>query len=454
MQHTYIIPEWNLARLRQDIDKLNKRASKLKVAGISIVISPAYQELEWINPKARKLEPKWFADHDISFNEDNERVVGEPREFMSGECAQLTGRSRQWVYAAVNGETPKFAGWMLTGVLEPLTLDDGTTENLVRTVPGYTVPLVYRNRVGECDHCKTIRRRVETFVVQHEDGRTKMVGRQCLKDFLGHADPHALAKLAELLCELSSLCDSAGNEDWLGGGCYVPNAWTLHYFLTVTSAVIRKEGWLSKTKAREQDRQSTSDHVCYFLNPPFGKEAKAEWERYCDEINAILEDPTHEQAAQAAIDWAKGLEPKDTEDYLYNVNLIARAGFVKDRTVGLSCSMLTAHRRAIEAFEEKKNRPVSEHVGQIGEKVELEVTCHKVISHEGQYGSTGIHKMTDTKGNDFTWFASSATTWLEEGLQYQIKGTVKDHGEYQGRKQTVLTRVKIIKDHAHVHRDA
>ena len=32
------------------------------------------------------------------------------------------------------------------------------------------------------------------------------------------------------------------------------------------------------------------------------------------------------------------------------------------------------------------------------------------------------------------------------GKTYKVKGTVKEHGEYQGRKQTVLSRVAILSE--------
>lgn len=451
MLHTYIIPEANLPKLQEDLAKLNKRAGKLKVTPITLEATHAYQELEYIDPTRPKLEPRWFTDHELSYTAvgSDIKVVGAERTFISGLAAQLTGRIRQWVYITVAGETPKFAGWSLVGCLEPLTLEDGSAKNIVRTVPGHTIPAEYRNRIGECDHCNAIRRRKETFVVQHEDGRCKMVGRQCIKDFLGHKDPHSLARMAEWLMELAGLCEGAEKEDWMGGGGREPNSWSLDYFLKITSAVIRKEGWLSRTKAQEFDKTPTSSYIMFYLSPPpSNREAAENHQKYKAEIDTILTDPIHEQDAGKALDWCKELEPKDGEDYLYNINLVARSGYVKDKTVGLAASILAAYRRATGQVEEPKGpRPVSQHIGAVKDKLELDVQCKKVISVEGMYGSTGIHKMEDDVGNSLTWFASGGTTWLHEGGYYRIKGTVKAHDEYKGQKQTILTRVKILKEY-------
>jgi hypothetical protein len=50
--------------------------------------------------------------------------------------------------------------------------------------------------------------------------------------------------------------------------------------------------------------------------------------------------------------------------------------------------------------------------------------------------------MEDDKGNQFKWFASKYSG-MEVGKTYKIRGTVKAHDEYQGRKQTALTRCKV-----------
>ena len=56
------------------------------------------------------------------------------------------------------------------------------------------------------------------------------------------------------------------------------------------------------------------------------------------------------------------------------------------------------------------------------------------------YGTTFLYRFVDDAGNVFVWKASGAYN-VFDGVT--IKGTVKDHSEYQGVKQTVLTRCKI-----------
>lgn len=90
---------------------------------------------------------------------------------------------------------------------------------------------------------------------------------------------------------------------------------------------------------------------------------------------------------------------------------------------------------------EIRARVESEWVGEIKEKVELDVYIDSVRTLDGTYGLTYMYKMTDSNGNDILWYASRNAL---EGLNnIKIIGTVKSHGEYNGRKQTVLTRVKV-----------
>jgi hypothetical protein len=48
--------------------------------------------------------------------------------------------------------------------------------------------------------------------------------------------------------------------------------------------------------------------------------------------------------------------------------------------------------------------------------------------------------MKDNHGRSFTWFNNGKTD-MQLGKEYIIKGTIKKHSEYNGLKQTELTRV-------------
>lgn len=97
----------------------------------------------------------------------------------------------------------------------------------------------------------------------------------------------------------------------------------------------------------------------------------------------------------------------------------------------------------------------SDFVGNVKERIDVEVTIEKELRFEGYYGMTSLYIMKDADDNKFTWFTQSGLykdgqdpfgndkeVPCEEGDVVKIRGTVKEHKVYQGEKQTVLTRVK------------
>ena len=84
----------------------------------------------------------------------------------------------------------------------------------------------------------------------------------------------------------------------------------------------------------------------------------------------------------------------------------------------------------------------SEWQGEVGDRLDLELTVQKAIPLDnGYYGPSIFHLFTDAAGNEYTWTTGSKT--LEEGTTYTLRGTVKEHKVYHNSKQTVLTRCTL-----------
>ncbi|HEY8425534.1 MAG TPA: hypothetical protein VIK73_05920, partial [Limnochordales bacterium] len=82
----------------------------------------------------------------------------------------------------------------------------------------------------------------------------------------------------------------------------------------------------------------------------------------------------------------------------------------------------------------------SRHIGRVGERIEAVVEVVRTLHLDGDWGGSVLHVMRDDDGNELVWFASR--TELQVGRRYRIRGTVKRHEEYRGRKRTVLTRCR------------
>ena len=85
-----------------------------------------------------------------------------------------------------------------------------------------------------------------------------------------------------------------------------------------------------------------------------------------------------------------------------------------------------------------KAEPKSEYRGKVGERLRgLELDVIKFWDGGGYY----IHTMEDVYGNIFTWMTSSRA--FEKGTHILMDATVKKQEEYNGVKQTYLTRPSI-----------
>lgn len=92
----------------------------------------------------------------------------------------------------------------------------------------------------------------------------------------------------------------------------------------------------------------------------------------------------------------------------------------------------------------------SDWVGEVGERIDIHVTIDRAFESEfqrnsGWYGTTTsyMYLMHDEAGNVYKW---STSCYYKEKDECHFKATVKDHAEYKGVKQTVLTRCTLVKE--------
>ena len=83
----------------------------------------------------------------------------------------------------------------------------------------------------------------------------------------------------------------------------------------------------------------------------------------------------------------------------------------------------------------------SRYIGKVGDRLEMDVTCKKASISQNIYGISYFYVFEDSEGNVYTWGTSARS--LDEGVQYHLKGTVKDHTTYRNVCQTMLTRCKV-----------
>lgn len=101
-----------------------------------------------------------------------------------------------------------------------------------------------------------------------------------------------------------------------------------------------------------------------------------------------------------------------------------------------------AARRAEWEASREAAKAASTHIGTLGQRITLTLTCDHVIEFDGMYGSVYINLLRDQNGNRIVYKGSK---WLiDKGATANVKATIKDHGERDGERQTIIARPTII----------
>lgn len=83
----------------------------------------------------------------------------------------------------------------------------------------------------------------------------------------------------------------------------------------------------------------------------------------------------------------------------------------------------------------------SKFVGEIGERIEVEVTVKRAIPIESYYGCV-IFTFEDEDKNIFVWKTQPRA--IEVGSKIKLRGTVKAHNIFRDVEQTVLSRCVVL----------
>lgn len=129
---------------------------------------------------------------------------------------------------------------------------------------------------------------------------------------------------------------------------------------------------------------------------------------------------------------------------------------ITDQTDTVTAAIITrmrgiaAERKVLEKMAKKRaeieaKKAASKHVGEVGKRSEMILTLHAIRYLDGIYGTVDLHIMEDQDGNAVRWFANT-NSGMEKGRTYKVMATVKKHDEYDGCKQTMVNRVKVIEE--------
>jgi hypothetical protein len=310
---------------------------------------------------------------------------------------------------------------------------------IVKVVPNKVLPEVYQNAGCNCDHCGIKRQRNDTFIFQDNNG-FKQVGRSCLKEFFG-IDP---TQSIDWFTSLYSLSD---NEFSSSGQYY----YSIHEIVSYGLAVVEKHGYISKKAMTEYNDkvmqsgkdnyiESTSNLVVQAMNPPIATGDNRDIIEWCRAIHSRRIELSDD--VDNIIKWGVEHFAGQSGEYAHNMGVFLTANSVEQKYFGYVVSVIGAYNRdKVKMVQSEANQ--NDYIGNIGDKVSVDVSVIKIITLSGQYGYSYMNIMQEANtGNNIIWVSSSCV--LNEGEGYQLKGTIKKLGDREGKKQTFLTRCKVL----------
>lgn len=133
---------------------------------------------------------------------------------------------------------------------------------------------------------------------------------------------------------------------------------------------------------------------------------------------------------------------RSIDDFGNDLGPIEVKEVIADKDIGLAIYAFVGAKRfqdKIQRYKEEAASVKDEFYGEVGTRYTLELTFDKVV-HFNDYSMYFYH---DSENRCFKWSTVDAPT-REVGKTYKMIGTVKDHREYNGIKQTCINRCKIM----------
>ena len=280
-----------------------------------------------------------------------------------------------------------------------------------------------------CEHCGVSRKRKMYYILQNEEDKSFTVcGSSCTKSYIGYDLNTFQSRITRITDDLSDLFE----------GSRKINIQTIRVenVLTNLIAIYKMDENLKMEKY-----SAYKDWLKHFM---FDLTISNACSQEVEEVEIYIkkhEKELHEEV-QMLLNELDRMQDDDNE-YIFNLKkILIGKEYMNKRLINyiLYVYMLVYNRIERRRIREMKaNKNSNEYIGSVGDKIEIEVTVEKVLKFDGYYGTTCMNILQDMKGNSLVWSTSRA---LEEGKEYKLKGTIKEHKEYRERKQTILTRCR------------
>lgn len=342
------------------------------------------------------------------------------------------------------------------------SLEHHATGNVVRLAKDIEVPERYYSTSPVCEHCSTSRYRKNTYLVHNVNtNEFKQVGKSCLQEFTKGLSAEYAASLMDLIEEMIN------GETYIAGITYTPY-FSIKDIIPYAIECVNRFGYEKTTdNYGEYNPDSTRNKVDllfgYFelnrkdkvttseVEKLLGYEEMRNFKAYTEENNAFMDE---------MIAWF--LEQDADNNYMRNIQVLLKSGFCKYNEFGFIVSVVPSYKKHLYKLQQEQRRKeqhdkdcqLSQYYGQPKDKFELPLTYLRSLGFDGMYGTTWMHFFEDESGNQFVWKSSNVVEivdkdgyckQIDDNTKLILKGTVKEHNKYNGVKQTIITRCKVVK---------
>ena len=362
-----------------------------------------------------------------------------PLELIIGESftekfTQYNGYSQSTQYISktnvtVIGSIPNIPGYIIAAVID---------HNPIDIVHSYIeIPNHFRNRGSYCDHCNAMRNRNKTIILKNTDTNEFIqVGSTCLKDYLNRDVSQELGYLTWVDVIVKDYSD---DYEYINSGRYIPEFSTIQVIAN-SIRMIESFGFVkTQDENLERGKWSTKSELMNYYFPNKYKASEI-IENYNNKFKSGIEEAT--EKAQLVMDWIAN--NNSNSEFILNLKAMISRESVPSKYFGYIAGAVASYNREMDNSKTIiiNNSYLPDNPGT---KVTLKVKLDSIQSISSYYGTSYLHKWTDSENRRIAWFCSGkAMDNSLIGTEMVISGTIKERKEFNNQKTTYLNRVKMV----------
>lgn len=338
------------------------------------------------------------------------------------ECVTVIDRSNNSTHKIITEVTSYYfemeplmlGNYKVIAIIEHNATKDGN--NVIKQLTeGVNIPKHFNSAESKCDHCNINRYRNKTVLLLNQvDGNIKQVGTSCLEEYTGINCLDVLGAYRDIYAIITDKP-------------YLDSSTAYQHMNKYTETVKFLASCINEIDKNGYQKQQTKYKA---------------W----DNLNNELEYGSYIEQAHTVINYFKNKEFH--EPFLNDIKKALSQEYTKCN--GLVAYAYIAYQQEKEREAEQERLKKSQHVGNIGDRITVNVTLDDYFVFDDFYsynGSIYLYIFSDDKGNRYIWKTRAVlmrdNEFIDIGDELTITGTVKGHTEYKGEKQTELTRCKV-----------